>query len=400
MQPAPSSPPDWLKDFTLPVTAAVLADPDAAQAQRLADQALRDLIAQNPDTDTLRRRLQDLMWTKANFNTVIDGRPLIHHIIDRRDIATLLLVISGGREKEKFIRGGDTDAQARTAIDYARALGWDEGVHYLALYGRGETAGEGTRAVNAQTQLDAVLAAAAEKNDVTIARAALMLGADANVKTRPDLSAFHHCVLLLHGEMAQLLAENGADIHARHFRGETSLQMLWWCRTPLRLSAAWYDMADRLRALGCDSASFKTPREMSAVELTQEPPGAYKGARAMDYALQAHDFANYRRGFAVLGTAKAGALLESNTALQEAPVNFIVRGRQLHEIMRADLWYGQGHSLRRVWAAAAQELARPQQLYQWRDANSREFSADDYSRVLSQVDRHMLAQRDKKHFKL
>lgn len=259
---------------------------------------------------------------------------------------------------------------------------------------------DSARVRNAQTQLDAVLAAAVEKNDLAVARAALALGANANVKIRADLSAFHHCVLLLHGEMAGVLAENGADIHARHVRGATSLQMLWWCRPPLRLRAAWYDMADRLRALGCDSTSFKTPREMTADELTQEPAGAYKGARAMDYALRAHDFATYRRGFAVLGMDKPQVLLAGNAVLQESPLRFIVRGRQLHEILRAELWYGQGHGLRRVWAAAAQERARPQQFQQWRAANSREFSADDYVHVLLQIDRHMLVRRDKKQFKL
>ena len=400
MQPDQPSPPDWLKNMTLPMPAALLVDPAAAQAQADADQVLRDLIKNKTENNTLRSRLQDAMWTKANFNIVIDGRPLIHHIIDRRDISTLLLVISGSREKEKFVRGGDTDGEGRTAIDYARALGWDEGASYLDLYGRKETSPGYGAVVNVQTQLDKILAAAAENNDVVVARSVLALGADPNVKSRHDLSAFHHCILLLHGEMVGLLAEYGADINARHFRGETSLQMLWWCHSPRRLNAAWYDMADRLRALGCDPRDFKTPREMTAVELTQEPPGAYKGARAMDYALQAKDFVLYRRGFAALGSDKAAALLKGNTALQEMPINYITRGRQLHEILQPNLWYGQGPSLRRVWAAAAEELARPQQNYQWRDGNSKSFTVDDFSRLITQVDLHMIAARDKRKFKL
>lgn len=400
MQPDQPSPPTWLKDFALPLPAATLADAKLAAKQAADDQVLRDLIAQNPDTDSLRRRLQDAMWTKANFNIVIDGRPLIHHIIERRDLPTLLLVISGGREKEKFIRGGDTDQQARTALDYAHALGWDEGVRYLGLYGHTETGGDHARVHNVQTQLDAALAAAAEKNDLDVARSALALGADANVKTRHDLSALHHCVLLLHGDMVSLLAQNGADIHARHFRGETTLQMLWWCHPPLRLNTAWYEMADRLRALGCDSGDFKTPREMTGQELAQDLVGAYTGSRAMDFALQARDFDSYRRGFATLGTAKAEALLSGNSTMQERPINFICRGRQLHEIMRAELWYGQAPSLRRVWAAAVEELSRPQQLYQWRNPNSRDFDADDFSRVIAQVDRQMLVKRANNQFKL
>lgn len=400
MQSDRPSLPDWLKDVALPLPAEVLASPSRAEKQREADDVLRQLMAQNLDAGTLRSRLQDAMWTPANFNIVIDGRPLIHHIIDRRDLSTLLLVISGSREHEKFIRGGDTDDQGRTAIDYARAIGWDEGARYLDLYKRNETSDGYGAVVNVQTQLDKILALAAEKNDLAVAQTVLMLGADANVKTRHDLSAFHHCILLLHSTMADLLAEYGADINARHFRGETSLQMLWWCRPPLRLSEAWYDLADRLRARGCDPRDFKTPREMTASELTQEPAGAYRGARAMDYALQAKDFALYRRGFAALGSDKAGALLNGNSALQEAPINYICRGRQLHEILQPQLWYEQGPSLRRVWAAAAQELARPQQNSQWRNAESKEFTADDFSRLITQVDLHMIAKRDNRKFKL
>ncbi len=400
MQPDHPSTPDWLKGIALPVPPALVMSPTLAQTQREADDVLRTLLAQDLDNATLRSRLQDAMWTKANFNIVIAGRPLIHHIIDRRDLSTLLLVISGSREHEKFIRGGDTDDQGRTAIDYARAIGWDEGAHYLDLYKRNETSDGYGSVVNVQSQLDKILAMAAEKNDLAVADAVLRLGADPNVKTRPDLSAFHHCILLLHTAMAELLAEHGADINARHFRGETSLQMLWWCRPPLRLSEAWYEMADKLRALGCDPRDFKTPREMTAVELTQEPAGAYRGARAMDYALQAKDFVLYRRGFAALGSDKAGALLKGNSALQEAPINYITRGRQLHEVLQAQLWYGQGPSLRRVWAAAAEELARPQQNYQWRTATSKDFTADDFSRLITQVDLHMIATRDKRKFKL
>lgn len=395
-----SSPPDWLKDYALPCPAAMLADPALAQQQKRADDVLRRLMTTDLEAGTLRSRLQDAMWTKANFNIVINARPLIHHIIDRRDIATLLLVISGSRDSEKFIRGGDTDDQGRTAIEYARSIGWDEGADYLALYGRAETGAGYGRVSNVQTQLDKILAAATEKNDLTVARAALALGADPNVKTRSNLSAFHHCILLLHGDMVSLLAEYGADLNARHFRGETSLQMLWWCHSPQRLSAAWYEMADRLRALGCDSRDFKTPREMSPVELTQEPAGAYKGARAMDYALQAKDIDTYRRGFSALGSEKAQALLSVNTALQEAAITYICRGQQLHEIMLPELWYGQGHSLRRVWAVAAVELARPPGAYQWHTAASRPYTADDFSRLITQVDLKALAARDKNRFKL
>lgn len=399
---APHTPPDWLLHARPPLPMALLCDPVAVAAQRDADAALRRLMTQegDTDTDTLRSRLQDAMWTRANFNIVIVGKPLIHHIIDRRDVPTLLLLISGARDQEKFIKNGDTDAQGRTALDYARAIGWKEGAHYLKLYGHTDISDGDTRANNFQTQIDKVLAQAAEYNDAVIVRAALELGANPNVKTRHDLSAFHHCILLLHAETVQLLAEYGADINARHFRGETSLQMLWWCHHPRRLSDDWYQMADRLRALGCDPRDFKTPREMTAQELTREITGAYKGARAMDYALQARDFATYRSAFALLGDGKAQELLNANSVLQEAPVKYLCRGAQLHQVMLPELWYGQGYALRQVWAVAQQELARDQPTRQWRNTESQNFTADDFSRVLGAVDRHALAARANGQFKL
>lgn len=394
--PPPPSPPDWIKQYA-PDYVAVLSDVDAARVQAKCDAVLRDLLAAGHDTSTLRSKLQDAMWTKADFNIVIDGRPLIHHIIDLRDIPTLLLVISGSREKQKFVRVGDTDQHGRSALDYAKDIGWAEGAHYLALYGHDDEDRLTTGVHNRNSEINHVLAAAVEKNDLHVAQAALLMGGDPNVKSRSDLTAFHHAILLLHTDMVKLLAANGTDIHARHFRGETSLQMLWWCHNPRRLSDEWYVMADTLRALGCDSSDFKTPREMSPQELTTTPTGAYREDRAMDYALQKRDFDTYRRAFAALGADKLAVLTGRSTALQETPLNYLERGDHLQEIFRADLWYGQGHSLRSAWAQVAEAAAKPSR---WRDNKPCSFTADDFARVAGAVDRNRLAARATRNFKI
>lgn len=405
MPPASFAPPKWLTNLPLPVAPAVLCDPDAAARQEAEDaplrQVVRDLVAcDRPDIGVAQRVLHGAMWTQANFNIVIDGRPLLHHVVDCRDVSALLLLISGGREKEKFVRREDTDQLGRTALDHAQVIGWEEGAHYLRLYGF--TIGTGIVS-NAQTQLDCALVQAVRENDVCVARAACALGACPDA-VMPDagMSVFHYCVMQLQAEMVALLAGYGAVLNEPGPAGATALHLLWQCRPAGLLSESWYAMADVLRAAGCVEAGFKTPREMSGWELTQEPSGAPAGARAMDYALAARDFDLYRRGLSALGgPAKVAVLLSETTAVRTTPLRDLCRRGLLHEVLRAELWYGQGADLRRLWLAARDELARPSPVWQRQGiAASLAFVQDDFLRLIAQVDLQAIGAGARHKFKL
>lgn len=369
----------------------MLETPEAAAIQAAHDNdMLADLRAGRLNSSVL----QDHSWQRANFNRLHGGMPVLHHLVAARDLPALLLLVSGRVNDIPMSRPGDTDMQGRTAYDLAREQGWDEGAHYLKLYGHG-IEGEGI-VDNHQTRIDRALKMAVEKGDAPVCRAALQLGASVDAMARHDLTVFHHAVLLLHHDIVRLLAEHGADVQKPHSRGESTLQLLWWCHHPKRLSPEWHAMVDLLRGLGADSRDFKTPREMTAAELALPPPMAFGDGKAMDYALLARDYDTYRRALAALPD-RAGALMAQSAVLSQSALESLCFADSLQEVFREDLWTGDGAGLRRAWAAIAADSLRP---VRWRDDKPCSFTPEDFARVCLAVDRANLAARAQSRFKI
>ncbi len=370
------STPHWLYPHDR-ARAAVLCDAATVARQRAADDVLRALLADNPDHGTFRSRLQDAMWTPADFRMVIDGKPFLHHVIDRRDLPTLLLLIAGGREHGKFVDPDDTDSAGAEAIAYARARGWMEGVQYLHTYGFTDRIGTGVR--NRHTQDNDMLVHAVLANNSDVVKHLLMLGADPDARTVHDEALVDKAITLLHTDVALQLIEAGATLSP----DVASLAILWRAEPPARLRAEWYEMVECLRAMGL-GADFKTPHEMTAQELTARPA---EGLRVMDMAVLAYDVDVYIKGLSALsGTQKVESLCKPVIAGETgAPADIVFSQGDIADVLQPRLWQGQH--------AAFSDLARRLQ-------DSLALSPACFQPVFAALGRAEIAPRDKPKLKL
>lgn len=351
------------------------ADTQAADDARLA----AAMAGGRLDTSTL----QDLMWTTANFNLMHDGLPLLHHLVLRRDLPALLLVISGSRAGTPFVSAGDTDAEGMTALDYAELHGWEEGAHYLRLYHHDITGEDlNYRERNHRTRMNGVLALAVQKDDVDVVRRALKLGADPNTHARSDLSVLHLACLWLNTDIVDALVAGGADVHAPHARGHTTLQLLWWCNYGLRLSPKWHAMADHLKRLGADATGFKLLEDMSVAELREPPAGSGLPGPAMDLALQAGRMQIYKKALMSYGADRDRPLVARSGILQESPLLLLARGNALHNIFTPEIWQDQPDALLRAWRHVKPELEKPLISIATQRPIARSFTEKDFAHLL------------------
>jgi hypothetical protein len=293
----------------------------------------------------------------------------------------------------------DTDMEGRNPLDYAQDIGWEEGAEYLARYGFAES--DRRMVDNHQTRIEKIMRdcfGVIGEDRSEFLRAALALGGDPDMMARPSLSLFHQAVVELSMPMAQALLEAGADISRLSARGETTLQVLWWCHAPKPLSDDWHAMARLLREHGADTTDFKLPDEMTAVELTHPLKGAIAGARGMDYALAAKRYDLYRKALIHLGPEKAAAELTRHCGLvQSRPLDSLCFNDTLGEVFTAEVWSGGTAHMRAAWATVAEQAAQPSR---FRDDKPCRFTAEDFSAVTAQMDRQALARQRPRHLKL
>ncbi len=354
-----------------------LRSDEAASAQAAADQKLIDTLTSGKLTTST---LQDLLWTPANVNRMVGDEPFLHRVVRDCDLSTLILLISC---KNK-VALDDVDAKGRTAVDLALENGWSEKAHYLVLYG-GHTADElpdflGKRETsNYQMRVDDWLKNASYRCDADVARRALRLGADANCMHDTTLSMFHRHALMLQPEMARVYLEAGADITRRHSRGEDTLELMWWVNTN-RLSDAWYDMIDLLRAFSAPPENFKTPREMTVEEMLAPPPKGFRESPVVDYLLQAGDWARVTQVMAAMTPDSLEKwLLKRSEVLGAPPADILCYRDRLDLIFNADLWRGSRGGVQRVWQSVADSATRPMA---WRDNKPASYTPDAFAKLL------------------
>ena len=357
-----------------------LADDAAARAQAAADQKLIDTVCAGQLTTST---LQDLLWTPANVNRMIDGAPLLHRIVRDCDLSTLILLISC---KNK-VAIDDVDAQGRTAVDIAIEEGLTEKAHYLVLYG-GHPADElpdflGKQSTsNHQMRVDDWLRKASYKRDADVVRRALMLGGDVNAKHDEGLSMMHRHALLLEPDMVRVYLEGGADITRPHSRGESTLELMWWVNTN-RLSDDWYAMVDLLRDFGAPDDGFKTPREMSPADMLLPVPKGYGGSPVIDYLVHACDWPRVVQAMALMPPeGRESWLLSRSEILGSSPLMAFCHRDRLELVFDADLWRGARASMQRCWQAISATASAPSVIRANKPAS---FTGDHFARVMREM---------------
>lgn len=384
----------------------IVADEARAQGRAAADAQLmavfRDAVI---DHERLKAALE--APGGANPNRMIDGAPLVHHVVWRGDLAALQLLVRAGARLDD-VDGDNMTALDRAALAHAGGIG-----EYLMSHGaesnyydfnhkggvlRPARLEDGMAGIqcrgNYQSRIDAEVCHAARGTDAAALRRALDLGGDADAQLHDGLSVLHLAVLNNNTAMARDLIARGADLHRHHTRGETTLGMLWWCRSELMLKPQWYEMAALIRESGGADLFFRLPEEMTADELLSPPmyhnapfggtqsleeryrlctrlrhldggeapppapaPYPYGAARVLDYMTLAGRFDEavdmiHARG----GRLSALHLTQHSCLLQEKPVSTLRRRDQLHKVFTPRLWQDRLGEMSRVWAAVQDEV--------------------------------------------
>ncbi len=409
---ASSPPPEWLTDI-VPLPAArdvhpvvraralrMYVDPAAAAQQAQWDEKALALFRGTTGPVDL-MAMSGEVYARANFNRVLDGKPLVHHLIDRRDSDALLMLIAGNTETGPMIFREDTDAQGLPPLEYAISQGWDDGVAFLERYGFTRRPENAYKPVNNhQTRVDLIARRAVEAlqaDESDILRAALALGADPNAM-RQSMSLLHLAALELKTPMVQAFIAAGADVRRRHSRGETTLQLMWWCHAPKPLSPAWRETVAALRAAGADPTDFKLPEEMRDAELGQPLPGAPSGASMLEMALRASDYKTYQRGLAVLGAQLSDHLTTSSAVLSQSPLEYLCFADRLDVAFDPVVWHGQTPaSMRRTWQTIAAQAAKPNR---YRGDRPCTFTAADFGAAHTRLQQAGLAARARRDLRL